>query len=154
MRYLVRALKYFITLWLIICAALAIFQLIGIVEGGVESMFKGGWNAVWQIAALFALFSSIYPLLGYGRRLLDMKGDKEKYDEVVDEYMQKNGYVVDYQNDAMISYILGNPLKRLFKFWEDRINFTRREGGYELEGNRKEILRIIYSIENLQWKEN
>ena len=39
-------------------------------------------------------------------------------------------------------------LNRITRMMEDRITFTRTLGGFELEGLRKDTIRVIYGLEN------
>ena len=70
MKYIVRALKYFVYLSLLLVLFIVVLSLFGMVGNNVDEIFKGGADSIWKIVAIVAVFSAIYPAVGYGRRRL------------------------------------------------------------------------------------
>ena len=67
MKYLVRAIKYFFYFAVIVALMVGALVLVGAVDGNIDTMFRGGWNAIWKMAILFAAVASVYPKLGLVR---------------------------------------------------------------------------------------
>ena len=68
MRYLVRALKYFVQLMVILTIIIAILIVAKVVDSDISQIFVNGWDSLWQIALLMAAFAAVYPKIGYVRR--------------------------------------------------------------------------------------
>ena len=65
MKYIVRAVKYFIYFSLMCSVIVTILVLIGAVEGDIDSIFEEGYRSVGKIAIFFALVAAVYPKLGF-----------------------------------------------------------------------------------------
>ena len=63
MKYIVRSIKYFFYFALLTSAIVYALVLIGAVEGNIESIFRGGYDALWKMAAFFAAVAAVYPAL-------------------------------------------------------------------------------------------
>ena len=85
MKYLIRSLKYYC--YLIILLALIILALVltGFVEADLSKMFVNGYDSLWQIALVMLAFAALYPRAedvgrphhahGFGRRLGSRRPD-------------------------------------------------------------------------------
>ena len=69
MRYLIRAVKYFVFICLFVAFTLLILVLIGAVSSDIDVMFDQGWVSVGKIALMFAVVAAIYPRFGYKHSL-------------------------------------------------------------------------------------
>ena len=72
MRYIIRALKYFIQISFIFAAIIGVLMLAGWVSTDINIAIRGGWRSVGYIALIFAAFSCLYPRLGYTRRIVEV----------------------------------------------------------------------------------
>lgn len=142
MKYLVRAVKYY--LYLVIILALMIFVLmkLNLVNADIDTLFVNGRDSLWQIALLMAVFAAIYPRFGYTRRQLRMYGPYEELRPAVTGYMEARGYRLEKEDGENLSFVKRSPLARALKMFEDRVRFSRNLEGFELEGISKEVIAI------------
>lgn len=148
MRYFIRAVKYFIYFCLLTTLIVCALVLIGAVEGNINSIFEGGYEAVWKIAAFFIVVSAIYPKLGFGVRDVDVKRDWDEFRTDAIEFFREKGYIMESESPEKITFRLRNTSGRLSKMFEDRITLTRSFYGYEFEGLRKDVLRLAAGFES------
>ena len=74
-----------------------------------------------------------------------------EYAEVRDgvvKYMEDKGYRLEKEEGENLTFRNRSFLNRLSRMLEDRITLTRTLGGFEVEGLRKDTIRIIYGLEN------
>lgn len=147
MKYLVRALKQFVYLAVILCLIVLILAKANLVESDISKMFVNGYDSLWQIALIIAVFAGIYPKLGYSSREVRMYGSDEEIRPVLQEVMDDHGYKLEKDESGKISFIKRAPLSRMMKLWEDRVTFTRSLSGYSIEGRTKDIVRIASALE-------
>jgi len=146
MKYLVRAVKYY--LYILILLVIILFALVklNLANGDISTMFRDGYNSIWQIAALLAVFSAIYPKMGFGTRVLRIpEGD---YSKEIKEYMDMRGYKLLEENVDELRFVFRSPITRLFKMFEDTITFSKDAHQTSIEGPTKDIVRIISGLEN------
>lgn len=148
MKYLIRSVKYFVRLAIILCLIIFVSVKAGFIEGDLSRMFVNGYDSLWQIALLLAVFSAIYPRLGYSSRNLHLNGSDEELLPVIREVMEDRGYKIGKQEGDTLSFVKRAPLSRAFKLWEDRVTFTRILGGYSIEGITKDITRLCSALES------
>ena len=148
MKYLIRSVKYFIYLVVIISLILAILVLIGAAEADISTMFRNGYNALWQIAILFAVIAAIYPKFGFITRDAAMTGSLQEKTDRVRNYMASREYVFESENGNVLTYRHRGFISRLTRMFEDRITITLTEEGATVEGLRKDAFRIAAGIEN------
>jgi len=151
MRYLIRSVKYFIQLMVILALIIAILIVAKVVDSDISKIFVNGYDSLWQIAILMAVFAAIYPRLGYGRRQALVPGADEEAEPVLQQVMQAHGYM-ELPSEA----VPGDSPARVFRkkaagdrftrLWEDRITVTRCLTGYELEGISKDIVRLCSAM--------
>ena len=147
MKYIIRSLKYFCYLVLILVLIILALVLTGFVEADLSKMFVNGYDSLWQIALIMLVFAIIYPRFGFSRRTAHVYGSPEELRAVVDGVMQRLGYVAEKNPDGAWSYLRRSPVSRALKMWEDRIEFTTTGAGLELEGLSRDLPRIISALE-------
>lgn len=150
MKYLVRALKYFVYLFIILALLIAVLVLTKVVDGNLSTMFVNGTDSLWQIALVMAVFALIYPRFGYSTLPLHMGGFTEEIAPVVKKAMDARGYRLSAEDaDGGMVFLKASPLDRAVKMWEDAITFTRTATGYDMEGHNRELLRCRNAIMDL-----
>ena len=95
MKYFLRAVKYFIYLSVLIVIIMALLVLIKVVEPDIGSMFRNGYDALWQIAILFAAVSAIYPRIGYVTRDAAMSGSWDETRGEIKKFMENHYYSLE-----------------------------------------------------------
>ena len=142
MKYILRSIKYFVYLAIMLAIFIAALLALGFIEGPIDNIFKNGADSIWQMALIVAAFAAVYPMLGYGKRNVRIWGEPEQvWPEIVD-FMNGRGYILAEGNAQNAKFSLASKLKRILRMGEDTISFTRTIGGYTLEGRTKEIVRL------------
>ena len=77
MKYVLRALKYFLSMTVLLAVVLALLAAFHLVEADIDKMFVSGMKSVWQIALILAVISAIYPKFGYGTRKAHINADEQ-----------------------------------------------------------------------------
>lgn len=146
MKYLVRAIKYFFYFAFLTTAVVLILVYTGMAEGDINSLFNGGYDALWKIAGFFILVAAVYPKVGFINRHLYINPSKDIMPQM-EEIMRERRYVLESRTDTRMTFRVKGAGSRLVKMYEDRITLTRTADGYHMEGLRKDVLRIASALE-------
>ena len=142
MKYLLRSIKYFIYLAIMLAIFIAALLALGFIEGPIDNIFKNGADSIWQMALIVAAFAAVYPMLGYGKRNVRIYGEPEQVWPEIVEFMNGRGYILTEGDAEGAKFRLASNLGRVMGMGEDTIGFTRSIGGYSLGGRTKEIVRL------------
>lgn len=146
MKYFIRAVKYFFYFAILSTAIVLALVLIGAVEGDINSIFQGGWSALWKIALFFAAVAAIYPKLGFVRRDISFVTQEVSREDIV-EFFRERRYVLESEEDGKMIFRYRDLAGRISKMYEDRVIVTREMGVYWFEGLRKDVIRLATSFE-------
>ena len=150
MKYIVRVLKYFVLVTVVMALLLLVLALLGYVEKDVDSMFRNGWKSIWQIALMFLVVAAIYPRFGFCKRGAIVPGAYDDIRPGLVRYMAGRGYEIEKEEGENLSFRLKSPLQRFLRLlFEDRITFTRDRAGFYVEGRTKDVVRIVSGLEAL-----
>lgn len=143
MRYFLRALKYFFKIVIIFAAIVLILKFILPQYKGesIPGMFKDGMNSIYMIIGIFAVFSGIYPLLTYGKKVVPVPTGNVK--ERINNAMIQRDYTLLREDETTLVYTqskIGRMLNNDF----DAVTITLGDENIEIEGFRKEITRIYF----------
>lgn len=147
MRYFIRAVKYFIYFILLFVVIMAVLVLTGAAEGDISTMFRGGYSALWKIAVIFAVISTIYPSVGFIRKEAMIPGSWEEDKDIIKEFMGGRGYVLETEDTGTMSF-RKTGMSRFTRMYEDRVTLSAKIGGVEIEGMRKDVLRLAMGLES------
>lgn len=145
MRYIIRAVKYFIYICVIVVIILCALVLFKVVSPDINVMFTHGWKSVELIAAMFATVSAFYPMFGYTKRLATVLGDLSDLRKDVLDYMQGKGYTLESEEDGKMVFRSGSFMRRII--WDDRITIEKGLGGFNVEGVSREVAKIVSALE-------
>ena len=148
MKYLIRAVKYFFYFAILSSAIIYALVLIGAVEGNIEAIFEGGYDSLWKIAVFFAAVASVYPNLAFIKRDIRATGSLSLYQEAIIEFMKERRYELESSNDEMLCFRIKGTAGKLAKMYEDRITFSSSFDGIQMEGLRKDVLRLASGLES------
>lgn len=150
MKYILRVLKYFVFITLVMALILLVLSLLGVVGKDVDAMFRNGWNSLWQIALMFLVVSAVYPRFGFCKRGAIIPGTYEEIRPGLVRYMAEHGYEIEKEEGENLSFRRKGFLARLTKLlFEDRITFERDRAGYYIEGRTKDVVRIASGLEHI-----
>lgn len=147
MKYFIRAVKYFFYFAFLTTLMIVALVLIGAVDGNIDSIFRGGYEAIWKIALFFAVVSAAYPKIGFVTRDVPVDRDWNGIRDEVVEFFRERRYEIESETPLGATFRIRGTAGRLFKMYEDRITVTRRPGGYDFEGLRKDVLRLAAGFE-------
>ncbi len=146
MRYLIRSVKYFLYLFIILSLMIAVLMALNLVESDLDKLFVNGRDSLWQIALLMAVFAAIYPRFGYTTRFVPMAGSFEELRPAAVEMMKASGYILEKEAEGSLSFRRRSPLSRAMKMFEDRISFTHALGGWNIEGHSRDVMVIASKL--------
>lgn len=149
MRYLVRSLKYFIFLCVLLLA-LIYFMVISYPEAaGVDywtmvrmQLFskEGVWLSVGVV-----LLAAAYPRFGFISSHIegcDLKRDGMR----IDNAMMASGFKLIEESEGARVYRAMGPIMRLSMLFEDRVTVTVEEDGVTITGLRRQVVRIAIRL--------
>ena len=147
MRYLVRSVKYFFYFAFLTSALVYILVIIGAVEGNIESIFEGGYTALLKMALFFAAVAAVYPSLAFIKRDITISGGFEAHKDEIIDYMKERRYELETSTENGLSFRIKGIAGKLSKVNEDRIIITPTLEGAQMEGLRKDIIRLAMGLE-------
>lgn len=148
MKYLIRVLKYFVFITVVMTLILLVLAVAGVVPKDIDAMFRNGWDSVWQIALMFLVVSAIYPRVGFCKRGAIIPGTYEEIRPGLVRYMAEHGYEIEKEEGENLTFRCKSPIQRVLKLLcEDRIRFERDRAGFYVEGRTKDVVRIISGLE-------
>ena len=147
MKYIRRALKYFVQITLIMTVILGALMLAGVISRDINVAFQKGWTSVGYILLMFLGVSALYPRFGYATRILALRGEFAELRGGIVSFMENRGYVLEKEDGENLSFRLRSTPAKLARFLEDRITFTRVLGGFEVEGLNRDIIRIVNGLQ-------
>ena len=147
MKYLVRAIKYFAYLAIILCIFIVLLSVFGLVGHGLDGIFKDGSQSLLKIGGILVVFAALYPRLGFGTRKVFIPGAYGEIRGGVVDVMHDRGYVLEAEEGDDLKFRLQSPVMRVFRMLEDRITFTRTATGFDLEGPTKDLVRVANALE-------
>lgn len=147
MKYIVRAVKYFLSVCVLATLVILIMVLLGYSTLNVDELFVQGWKSIAYIALMFAIISAVYPMFGYKKRLAGALGDFAGLRPGVVSYMEEHGYVLESEDEEKMTFRSRSVLNRIFRVWEDRVTIEKTLGGFEVEGLTRDITRIVSGLE-------
>ena len=147
MRYIVRAIKYFLYVSVIVVILMAILVMLGYVSSDIDVMFRNGWKSVWMIVAMFAAVSAVYPRFGYTRRMVSAGGEFAELRGGLVSFMADRGYHLEKEDGENLSFRRNSVWARILRIGEDRISVSRVLGGFELEGPTRAVMPLASGLE-------
>ena len=148
MKYIIRAVKYFIYICLLVAIVIGILVAVGYLEADINLIFKDGYKSVGFIALVFALFSAVYPLFGFMKKSVILPGEYSEIRSSVIDAMTERSYELETEEGENLTFRRRDFVSRMTRMFEDRITLTRDISGFTMEGLRKDVVRLCYAIES------
>lgn len=120
----------------------------------MAARFRNGYDALWQIALLFAVLSAIYPKVGYVAKDAAISGDWDTVRADIKKYMENHYYSLEKAKPGLMTFRHNGTVSRISRMYEDRITIKEIPGGVNVEGLRKDVLRIASGIERIPSQNN
>ena len=100
-----------------------------------------------KIAIFYALVAAVYPKLGFIRRSMYIDKDMTEIRGQVISFMEEKGYDFESEDGNCMTFRFRSMAGRITRMMEDRITICRVDGGYVMEGLRKDVLRFASGLE-------
>ena len=149
MKYLIRSIKYFIYFSLMCSGIVGALVLIGAVEGNIDSILSEGYTSVGKIAIFFAIVAAVYPKVGFINRDIASEKDWEDMKQTAVEFMKERQYDLESETEDTVTFRFRGAIGRLSKMYEDRLTLKKTAYGYQMEGLRKDVMRLSSGLERL-----
>lgn len=154
MKYLVRSVKYFFYFSVMCAVIVTALVLIGAVEGDINSIFEDGYQSIGKIAIFFALVAAVYPKLGFISRDMNVRGSWEDIRNQTVQFMSERRYSLESESQDKVTFRFNSTTGRISKMLEDRITLNATAEGWQMEGLRKDVLRLSSGLENILTPQN
>ena len=139
MKYIIRSLKYFCYLMVLLAVLILALVLTGFVEADLSKMFI--------IALVMLVFAAIYPRFGFSKRTAHLYGSPEELRPTIVKVMEGLGYRLESEDGGSFCFLRRSGLSRALKMWEDRITISPSGAGLEIEGLTRDLTRIVSGLE-------
>ena len=147
MKYLTRAVKYFFYFAFLTTAIVLVLVFIGAVEGDINSIFNGGYSALWKIAIFFALVAAVYPKFGFVCRKLETTGSWDDVRNAAVKYFSEKPFKLESETADAVTFRRRDIIARISKMGEDSITVRKTEDGFAMEGLRKDVITFATGLE-------
>lgn len=148
MKYLIRAIKYFFYFAFLTTAIVVILILIGAVNGDINDIFEGGYNALWKMGLFFAVVAAVYPKLGFVTRDITLECSWDEIRGTAKTYFNERRYVLESETAETLTFRRRSTTEKISRMFEDRITLTKTETGCSMEGLRKDVLLSASGLEH------
>ena len=142
MKYLIRFVKYLIYFAALTTAIILALVFIGAVEGNIEAIFEEGYDSLWKMALFFVAAAAVYPSLAFIKRDIPASGEFAELKGEIIEFMKERRYELESNNGSILTFRIKGVAGKLAKMYEDRIIISATLGGIQMEGLRKDIIRL------------
>ncbi len=149
MRYVIRSLKYFIFLSVLILALIGVMVLSYPEVAGV-----GYWDMVraqllsrdglW-LAVGVVLLSAAYPRFGFVSTFIE-GCDIERDALRIENTMLQSGFKLVEEGKGYKVYRAAGPVQRLMMMFEDRVEVRTEDGGVTITGLRRQVVRMAIRL--------
>ena len=147
MKYIIRSLKYYCYLIILLTLIILALVLTGFVEADLSKMFINGYDSLWQIALIMLAFAALYPRFGFTKRTVHLYGSPEELRPDIVKVMDVLGYRLENETDSSWTFLRRSGMSRALKMWEDRITLTASAAGLEAEGLTRDLVRVVSALE-------
>lgn len=148
MKYTIRAIKYFFYFIILTSLIVTALVLTGLAEGDIDELFVEGYDSLWKIAIFFAVVAAVYPKLGFITRSLYINEDNLMVRQNIKSYLLDRRYELESETDTSMTFRAIGFGGRVLKMYEDRLTLTFTPSGWEMEGLRKDVMRLAAGLEN------
>jgi hypothetical protein len=145
-KYLLRSLKYFLTLCVLLVALIWIkikYESLPVTFLQMVEIYFSQWNG-WAMAATMILLSATYPLFGFVRRIVsaDITADRQQ----IEAAMATVGLELCSATDSALTF-RATGLQRLTLLFEDEVTVTLCDEGVVISGHRRTVVRAVIRLE-------
>ena len=153
-RYLIRAVKYFVLLIVLIVVLYALQYYFEKTPMSIEeyiAMLQGDARSKW-ILPVFAVLALAYPSFGYMSRSLPISLVANRAG--VNAALEVCGYALSGEREGVLLYRATSAARRARMLWEDELEVWSEGDRTVIRGHRAAVVQVIYRSEIYMRKEN
>ena len=94
------------------------------------------------MALFFVAVAAVYPSLAFIKRDIPASGEFAELKGEIIEFMKERRYELESNNGSILTFRIKGVAGKLAKMYEDRIIISATLGGIQMEGLRKDIIRL------------
>lgn len=145
-RYLLRSLKYFLTLCVLFVALIWIkiaYEQLPLTMWQMLQLYFSAWNG-WAMAVMIVAMSATYPYFGFVRRsvVADIVADREQ----IEAALATSGLVLVGAKEGVL-YFRATGLQRLTLLLEDEVVVEQHGDEVVISGHRRTVVRAVIRLE-------
>jgi len=145
-RYLLRSLKYFLTLCVLLVALIWIkikYESLPVTFWRMLEIYFSQWNG-GAMAATIVVLSATYPLFGFVRRVVsaDITADRQQ----IEAAMATVGLELCSATESCLTF-RATGLQRLTLLFEDEVTVCSSDEGITISGHRRTVIRAVIRLE-------
>lgn len=145
-KYLLRSLKYFVTLCVLLVALIWLkitYEKLPVTFVGMLEIYFSAWNG-WAMAATIVVLSATYPIFGFVNRSVeaDIVADRQQ----IDAAMEASGLVLTKTGEGYLLY-RATGLQRLTLIFEDEVRVEQSGTQIVISGHRRTVVRATIRLE-------
>lgn len=153
-RYLIRAVKYFVLLIVLIVALYALqyyFEKTPMSFEEYLALMQGDARSKW-ILPVFAALALAYPAFGYMTRSLPISLVDNRAG--VDAAMAACDFAFTGEREGKLLYRATSATRRMRLMWEDELEVWQEDDRTMIRGHRAAVVQVVYRSEIYMRKEN
>lgn len=144
-KYLIRVLKYMVYLAVVFFLIIAIFSVMSKSEFSYQSLFRPGTGI--QMIVFFFVISFIYPIFGFVKKPVYLNHSFIEERAKIIEVFTNSRYKQVGETDTTLTFRHTSTLIRVMRMFEDDITVDFSDNPITLDGQRKDVYRIVRTIE-------
>ncbi|MFR9494839.1 MAG: hypothetical protein SNI51_00435 [Rikenellaceae bacterium] len=146
MKHLIRSIKYFILMMVVLVVVTLLMRLNGSIEitpSEQLAIFMAN-NGALKLA-FFVVLAATYPLFGFVKR--GVEGDiVENRDQII-VAMESSGFTLCEERDGVMIFRANTILRRIAFLFEDRIEVRQVANQIQMDGIRKGVVYAVYCLD-------
>ena len=145
-RYLLRSLKYFVTLCVLFVALVWLklkYEQLPITMSEMLQLYFSAWNG-WFMAVVIVAMSATYPLFGFVKRsvVATIAADREQ----IEAAMATSGLVLAAATADKLTF-RATGLQRITLLFEDEVVVEQQGDEVVISGHRRTVVRAVIRLE-------
>ncbi|MCL1973517.1 MAG: hypothetical protein FWG54_01710 [Bacteroidetes bacterium] len=146
--YLIRFVKYFVYLCILIAIMLALVFYLSDHRGE----YRHFWELIptynfWQMGLFLFVFAAIYPIISYVDRKVYLNRSFDLDKDLLINVLLNANYQIESDNDYRLVFRHKNAFTRFMRLYEDKITLDYSDNPIVLNGLRRDVYRFARTME-------
>lgn len=145
-RYLLRSLKYFLTLCVLFVALIWLkitYEHLPLTMGQMLQLYFSTWNG-WAMAVIIVAMAATYPYFGFVTRrvVADITTDRQQ----IEAALATAGLVLVEAKEGLLCFRAAG-LQRITLLFEDEVTVEQQGDEVVVSGHRRTVVRAVFRLE-------